>query len=270
MSSPTPGFLPFAEFVGIQMLLFGGVPFVVMVWGFRRWRELIATPRLRVCACLFLLPFAFFLFKSTRGRLEGNWAFPAFIACWPLAEVWFARVKEWRGWRLATYSGFAIPLGFTLALTIHLIHPLSLMKPSSDRAYRQWGRLEAARAAAEDLRAAGHTGPVYAPTYQWVALLRWYGVDARQIDGASRPSQFTNPPESPTGLARAVVCAEGYLPQKLVEGLGAPHLVSRYPVMVRGVLYQELMWIEYSTPRIAATTKRMTGRLDPTPTAPPP
>ena len=219
-----------------------------------------------VCSCL---PFTFFLFKATRGRLEGNWAFPCFIACWPLAEVWYGRVKEWRGWRLATYSGFAIPMGFTAVLTIHLIYPIPLMSPSSDRAYRQWGRMETARAVAEDLRKAGHTGPVYAQTYQWVALLRWHGVDARQIDGASRPSQFTNPPESPVGMARAVVCAEGFLPKQLATGFAYPNLVTRYPVMVRGELFQELMWIEYSTPLAQRHKKPAGHRLDPAPVAPP-
>ena len=76
MGSPHPGFLPFAEFVGVQLLLFGGVPFIVLVWGFRHWRELAAEPRLRVCACLFLLPFAFFLFKATARTAGGQLGVP--------------------------------------------------------------------------------------------------------------------------------------------------------------------------------------------------
>jgi 4-amino-4-deoxy-L-arabinose transferase-like glycosyltransferase len=270
MSSPKPGLVPFAEFVGVQGLLFGGVPFVVMVSGFRHWRELVAEPRLRVCACLFLLPFAFFLFKATRGRLEGNWAFPCFIACWPLAEVWYGRAKEWRGWRLATRAGFALPLGLTAALTWHLFAPFPLMPPSQDRPYRQWARMEAARAAAEDLRAAGHAGPVYVTTYQWAALLRWHGIDARQIDGASRPSHFTTPPESPAGIAHAVVCAEGVLPSKLVEGFGPPRVVRGYPVVVRGVQCQELWWIEYSAAGGDSAQNPPAGRLDRGPGQPPP
>jgi hypothetical protein len=245
MSSPKPGLLPFAEFVGVQMLLFGGVPFVVMIWTYRSWRELAADPRLRVCACLFALPFTFFLLKATRGRLEGNWAFPCYIACWPLAEVWFERVREsWR-WRLATRAGFALPIGLTAALLWHLIAPLPLLPPSQDRPYRQLARMEAAEAVANDLRAAGHSGPVYVTTYQWAALLRWHGIDARQIDGASRPSHFTSHPESPLGLASAVVCAEGVLPERFVAGFGPPRVIHRYPVTVRGVRHQELWWIEY-------------------------
>jgi 4-amino-4-deoxy-L-arabinose transferase-like glycosyltransferase len=270
MGSPQPGFASFAEFVGVQLLLFGGLPFVILVWGARHWRELAVEPRLRVCACLFLLPFAFFLFKATRGRLEGNWAFPCFIACWPLAEVWYTRAREWRGWRMATRAGFALPLGLTAALTWHLLLPLPFLPPAKDRPYRQWARMDAARAAADDLRASGHSGPVFVTNYQWAALLRWQGIDARQIDGASRPSQFTHPPESPVGLARAVVCAEGVLPARLVEGFGPPKLVHHYPVTVRGVECQELWWIEYSAESKPAAAKADTSRLDRAPGSPPP
>ena len=82
--------------------------------------------------------------------------------------------------------------------------------------------MDAAASVAADLRAAGCDGPVFVPTYQWVALLKWHGVDARQIDGASRPSHFTRPPESPTGLAHAVVCAESFLPRHVVQASDVP------------------------------------------------
>jgi 4-amino-4-deoxy-L-arabinose transferase-like glycosyltransferase len=270
MGSPTPGFAPFAEYVVLQWLLFGGVPLVVFGWGLWRWRELVAEPRLRVCAALFLLPFAFFLWKATRGRLEGNWAFPCFIACWPVAEEWYRRAKEWRGWRVATGVGFVPPVAFTVALTWHLVTPIPFMPLAHDRPYRQVGRVEAARAVAADLQAAGHTGPVYAPTYQWTALLRWHGVDARQIDGASRPSQFTNPPESLDGVGSAVVCAEGFLAPPLVAAFGPPRVVNSYPIMVRGEPYQKLMWIEYSAPKPKPPVKPRRLRLDPKTAAPPP
>lgn len=269
MGSPRPGIGPFAEFVGVQMLLFGGVPFAILVWGYRHWRELAGDPRLRVCACLFLIPFSFFLFKATRGRLEGNWAFPCFIACWPLAEVWYERVRGSWSWRLATRAGFALPLGLTTALTWHLVAPLPFLPPANDRPYRQQARMEAARAAADDLRAKGHTGPVFVTTYQWAALLRWNGVDARQIDGASRPSHFTSPPDSPAGLARAVVCAEGVLPERLMEGFGPPRIIHGYPVIVRGVRCQELWWIEYAARGAPPGGIRATTRLDREPGAHP-
>jgi 4-amino-4-deoxy-L-arabinose transferase-like glycosyltransferase len=255
MSSPEPGLIPFAEFVGVQFLLFGSVPFLAFAWGLRHWRELAADPRLRLCACLFLLPFAFFLLKATRGRLEGNWAFPCYLACWPLAAELFRRVKDSARWRWAVRAGFALPIGFTVVLTAHLIHPIWLIPPKLDRPTRQWAKMDAARSVAADLRAAGYDGPVYAATYQWVALLRWHGVDARQLDGASRPSQFTDPPQSPAGAPRAVVWSEDFLPPDIAAGFGPPRMVASYPVVVRGERCEELWWIEYSRPAVPVPAK---------------
>ena len=152
MGSPHPGFIPFAEFVGVQLLLFGGVPFVVMVWGFRHWRN---WRSIRVCGYVPASSCCRSRSSSSRhtrsaGRELGV---SCFIACWPLAEVWYSRARLWRGWRMATRAGFALPLGLSAALTWHLFLPFPLIPPAQDRPYRQWARMDAARAAADDLRA---------------------------------------------------------------------------------------------------------------------
>src|SRR5206468_4459208 len=92
MASGAPGPIPFLSFVGIQVLVVGLLPFAVFAWTIRHWRTLVLAPRLRVCACLFAVPFAFFLYKATRGPLEGNWALACYIAVWPLAAVLCERV----------------------------------------------------------------------------------------------------------------------------------------------------------------------------------
>src|SRR5258707_13996052 len=108
----------------MQLLLFGSVPFVVLVWALRNRRDLLADPRLRVCLCLFGFPFAFFLYKATRGPLEGNWALACYIAVWPLAAVWYAGVRS-RVWRRCVRAGFAVPAGCVLLLAVHLVHPVA-------------------------------------------------------------------------------------------------------------------------------------------------
>lgn len=191
MSSPEPGFFSFSEFAGIQLLLFGSLPFITFGWAFLRLRSLLAEPRIRVCTCLFLIPFGFFLYKSTQGRLEGNWAFPCYLACWPLAAELYRLVMHMRLLRILTPTCFVLPLGTSLVLLVHSFVPVPLMPVDTDRASRQWEKLQMAQTLASDLRSAGYHGPVYAPTYQWVSLLRWYGVDAHQHDTLSRPSHFT-------------------------------------------------------------------------------
>jgi len=237
MSSPDPGLKMFGEFVGGQMLLLGTVPFAVFVWALRNRRELIADPRLRPIACLFVLPFAFFLLKATRGHLEGNWAFPCYLACWPLAAVWYARVRESAWWRWGIRSGFSLPIGATIFITAHLIEPLPLLPPSIDRAARQVVKVEIARDVAAELRSAGYTGPVYVMNYQWTALLRWQGVDARQIPGATRPSHFTQRDEPAVNPSSSVVFLEAASPiqgSSEVAGFGRTRAASGYLMRVRG------------------------------------
>lgn len=235
MSSPEPGMMSFVEFVGVQLLLFGSIPFIVFGWGLWRARTLLADPRLRVCACLFLFPFGFFLFKSTRGRLEGNWAFPCYLACWPLAAVLYQQVKQSRLWRVLTGVAFALPLGTSLFLLIHAIEPLPFFPVAIDRATRQWDKMELARTVAADLKKVGYTGPVYASTYQWVSLLRWYGVDARQQDGVSRPSHFTEYPPPPVISDRYIAFLETGAPTPDAEcnKLGKFRLLSTHQLIVR-------------------------------------
>ncbi|VTT98524.1 Glycosyl transferase family 39 OS=Halothermothrix orenii (strain H 168 / OCM 544 / DSM 9562) GN=Hore_18820 PE=4 SV=1: PMT_2 [Gemmataceae bacterium] len=239
MSSPEPGVAKFAEFVGCQALLLGTVPFVVFVWAMRNHRDLLADPRLRPLACLFVLPFAFFLLKATRGHLEGNWAFPCYLACWPLAAVWYDRVKGSAWWRWATRAGFAMPVGATAFLAAHVVEPLPVVPPSADRPARQVAKVEIARGVADELRAAGYTGPVHAASYQWVALLRWHGVDARQIPGATRPSHFTEQPQQPSDrdADRSVVFLEAAAPRPgvaEVAGFGRTRAATSFVMQVRG------------------------------------
>jgi hypothetical protein len=248
MSSPEPGLLPFLSFVGIQLLLFGVMPFAAFVWAIGRRRELLADPRLRVCACLFGLPFAFFLYKATRGPLEGNWALACYIAVWPLAAAMYERFRSSTMWRRLTVAAFAAPAVCVVFLAIHLVKPFRAISPEADRITRQFERVEVARQVAATLHQAGITDPVYVPSYQWTALLRFYGVDARQIDGVTRPSHFTQFPERPTDRDHALVFADILIPEECVRGFDTPRAVAMFPLHVRGKLIGGFWLLEYSRP----------------------
>lgn len=247
MSSPEPGLKPFGEFVGIQILLFGLLPFGVFAWTLRHFRGLVADPRLRVCACLFAFPFGFFLLKATRGPLEGNWALPCYIAVWPLAAHWYEGVKGSAHWRRLTTAAFVAPAAATVLLAVHLAYPLPFVPPVRDRITRQAGKVEVARQLAADLPRAGGGAPVFVPTYQWTALLRFHHVDARQIDGMTRPSHFTQAPERPTDRDRVLVFAEAFLPPEFAGGFPfPPRIVARYPLVVRGQEVAAFWLMEYA------------------------
>jgi 4-amino-4-deoxy-L-arabinose transferase-like glycosyltransferase len=246
MSSPEPGVVPFLSFVGIQVLLFGLLPFVVFVWSLVRRKELLADPRLRVCFWLFAFPFAFFLYKATRGQLEGNWALACYIAVWPLAAEWYSRVKgnvHW--WRFAR-GAFAVPATCVVLLAVHLVRPVSLLKPEQDRITRQVSKENVAEQLALTLRDMHAEDPVFVPNYQWTAMLQFHHVDARQIDGMTRPSHFTQYPERPADRDRVLVFADGFLPPEYATEFGPPRIVKMFPVVVRGRVVDTYWLLEYS------------------------
>jgi 4-amino-4-deoxy-L-arabinose transferase-like glycosyltransferase len=247
MANPDPGgWRPLGEFVGVQLLLAGTLPFVLLPWAFARWRTLAADPALRACACLYAPPLAFFLYKAARGPLEGNWALAAYIGGWPVAAAWYLTVRHSPTWRWLTAAAFLLPAGATLVATAHLIHPLPVLSPEADRVTRQAVRLAIARRAAADAVREGL--PVYTPTYQWTALLRFHGADARQMDGVSRPSHFTTPARRLSDEPRALVFNEGMLPADLAPGFGPPDVLHAYPLDVRGKRVGGFLLLRYGRP----------------------
>lgn len=259
MSSPEPGVVPFLGFVGVQILLFGTVPFVVFVWSILNRRELLADPRLRACAGLFVFPFAFFLYKATRGPLEGNWALACYVAVWPLAAMWYDRLREGGFWRRATPVAFAAPAAAVLFLAVHLVRPLPVMSPQADRVTRQVSKVGVARELADRLN--GHHEPVFVASYQWAALLRFHGVDAHQIAGVTRPSHFTQTPETLAGRERVLVFADEKIPDEHVRGFDPPRQVAMFPLVVRGELVGGYWLLEYARP--PRPDPAASARLDP-------
>ena len=243
MSGSEPGFEHFASFWGMQILLFGLLPFAVFAWCIVKRKEVIADPRLRVCACLFALPFAFFLYKAGRGHLEGNWALAMFIGVWPLAAAMVERMSAIS--KKFSYASFAIPAVCVVVLAVHLVHPFPALSPAADRITRQRGKDDLVR----DLAASIHSKePIFATSYQWTALLRFHHLDARQIDGITRPSHFTQIPETLANHDRALVFAEGYLPEPYAKGFEPPRIVGKFPLVVRGEEVGVMWLLEYVKP----------------------
>lgn len=239
-----PGLETLGEFVGVQSLLFGTLPVLLFPWILRNWRSLAADPRLRACGCLFAVPFGYFLYKAARGPIEGNWALACYIGFWPVAAVWFEKAKRSAMWQAVTILSFAVPAGCVTVLATHLVVPFSLMPPEDDRIHRQAPRMEIARQVAA--RANADALPVYTPTYQWTALLRFYGADARQMDGVSRPSHFTQRPDRLQDVPRAYVLNEGLLPPDLTDGFGVPEVTACFPLYVREERCSGLLLMKYT------------------------
>jgi 4-amino-4-deoxy-L-arabinose transferase-like glycosyltransferase len=230
-----------AEFVGLQALLVGFLPFVLFPWVLRNARALALDPRLRACGCLFAVPFAVFLYKSCRGPVEGNWALACYLGFWPLAAHWFEQSRR----TVVLAATFAVPLGCVLLLTWHTLVPLSVIPPNRDRISRQPARHEAAERVAAAIRAIGEEVPVYTGSYQMTTLLRFHGIPARQCAGVSRASHFTDRPQQLRNEVRAIVVSEGPLPAEQTVGFGPPRVIGSFPVVIRGEttnLYHVLLY----------------------------
>jgi hypothetical protein len=239
------GLKPFAEFFGIQILLFGTMPVVLYPWVVWNFRRFALNPRLRACASLYAVPMTFFLYKATRSELEGNWGLVMFVGFWPFAEAWYAKIASSRLWRWLTAAAFLPPAICSVFLAIHLVSPLPFIPPGKDRISEQPAVWRAVRAVSDEIRRRDAALPVYAPTYQLTARLRYLGVPARQIDGASRPSHFTHPPQHLTDVDDAWVVG-WQLPETLAKGFGSPEEALRVPLVVRGLPHGDLRLLRYT------------------------
>lgn len=255
MGDSRPGLKPFGEFVGVQLLLFGTLPFFLYPWVVWNFRRLCENPRLRACACLYALPMTFFLYKATQAPLQGNWALVMFVAFWPLAAVWYESVRQSKSWRWATAAAFVLPAACVFVLAVHVVSPLPFIPADVDRVTRQYALNDATRKIAETIRQRGETLPVFTPTYQITAWLRFQSLDGRQIDQISRPSHFTQHPESLTDVNRAYVVAAHPLPEKFADGFGEPELIGDFPVVVRGEPVRDYKLYLYTRPVAARGQK---------------
>ncbi|MCU0704682.1 MAG: glycosyltransferase family 39 protein [Fimbriiglobus sp.] len=249
------GLQPFGEFVGVQVLLTGALPLLLWPWLLWRFRTLVADPRLRVCACLYGLPTAFFTAKSITGPLEANWAMASYLAFWPIAARWFTAVDAlpwlWRmvgkwGGRL-TFLAPAVSVGF---LGAHMVHPLPVVPANNDRISRMPERQRMAAELHAFLKAQGQPIPLFTPEYQTVALLRFNGVLAEQEpDLTLRPSHFTQAGRRMTDHDAVYYFSNYPPPPEHIEGFAPPkrlndNLVKEFPLVVRGEVYDTYkLWL---------------------------
>ncbi len=271
--------ITFLEFFGVQVVLFGTLPFFITPWTVRQLLHLTplspggrgaggegdvtdtqcnlhSTPLLRVCSCLFLVPLAFFIYKAARTELEGNWGLVTFISVWPVAAAWYATVEHSPFWRRMTAAGFAIPAVCVLGLTVHLLMPLPILPAKFDRLSKYRGRWEMA----QHLAATIHKEPLplFHYTYQLPALLRYWGVDARQ-EGTLRPSHYTFPPQHIHDCPAAYFVTEGLAEPILIEGMASPEFVGVFPTVANGETVHEFQLWRYE----AESALRTAGHSEP-------
>lgn len=243
----------FPGFVGGQIALIGLVPFLVLPWAWMRRRQLWEDSRLRVCWCLFVLPFAFFLYKATQAKLEANWPLVSYLAVWPLAAVWLTELREKLRRRLLL-GGFAIPAAASLLLAVHLSSPIDWLPARADILTRQkekfahWGEIS------QKVRQASPETPVLTTSYQETAQLRFQGINAHQIPGATRPSHFTQEPKRFDVEKELILLTESPWNPNFGDEYNPPEVLGQVPLQVRGELQTYHRLLRYT--RKQSTTDR--------------
>jgi hypothetical protein len=243
------GLKPLGEFVGTQVLLTGALPLLLWPWLFWRFRTLVTDARLRVCACLYGLPTAFFTLKAATGPLEGNWALAGYLAFWPIAARWFSGLDGLSfGWRMLCKWGgrltFLAPGVSVAFLGAHMVHPLPIVPANSDRITRIPERQNVADDLYDYLKAHGEPIPLFTPEYQWAARLRFAGVRGEHEPDVSRPSHFTQAGGRMTDHAAVYYFSNFPLPAGHADGFTPPVLLTEFPLVVRGEVYDTYkLWV---------------------------
>ena len=86
VAPPSFSLLRLTQFWGVQILLFGLLPLIIVPWIVLRWNEIKEHPQHLVSACFFLAPLSLVFFMSVRNFLEANWTIPVYLSLWPLAH----------------------------------------------------------------------------------------------------------------------------------------------------------------------------------------
>lgn len=232
---PTPKY--FGDYLGAQTVMVGLLPLVVLVWAIVRRKELWAEPRLRVCWCYFVLPMMFFLYKALRGRLEANWPLPCYLALCPLGAVWLERCRVASPlWTRLTWACFLIPTLTTLIVAVHLLKPLPLLPARNDIITRQAEKQHLWATIAEVARTQAPGVPIYLPNYQHTAIVRFQGLDGRQVPGMTRASFFTRAPILIEDQQRAIFVHDWQAPTDppFSPEFDKPKVLAIVPLAVRG------------------------------------
>jgi 4-amino-4-deoxy-L-arabinose transferase-like glycosyltransferase len=180
-----------------QVLLIGGLPFLLFPWIVLRQKDLCADPKSQAYFWFFVIPFVFFSYKSIRGPLEANWSIVAYLSFWPVAD----RLLSWSSFkgplRLLVTLAFLTPWIASVLVLVHFVAPMRFIQPRYDRIAVLREQFSTAHLVKADLLNENPSTAFWVPNYQWAAYFRYLGIRAEQIPGASRPSQFTQSPQDP-------------------------------------------------------------------------
>lgn len=235
------------SYLGSQILLVGALPFLLIPWILLNYRSLVRLPSYRSQLCFFLIPLIFFSYKSTHHFLEANWGLVCYLSFWPLSS-YFLLHNSFRSFVWAIiFVAFIVPLTISLAVLIHLFHPLPWIGIAQDRLAKMRGQNQLVQSVAETQKGYQHL-PIFLSSYQWTSYFKFYGFSsANQLPGTGRPSHFTLLPSDPCQNERVLFFNPSgeKLPQDL-ECFKQKRRLIELPLMIRGQVASQWELLELS------------------------
>jgi hypothetical protein len=145
---------------------------------------------------------------------------------------------------------FLAPGVSVAVLGTHMIHPLPVVTPEKDRVTRLAERQNVANDLYDHLKAHGQSMPLFTPEYQWAARLRFAGVRAEHEPDVTRPSHFTQVGGRLSDHDAVYYFSNFPLPAGHADGFERAELVTQFPLVVRGEVYDTYkLWLYRKPPR---------------------
>lgn len=190
-------------FIRDQLLLVGGLPYLMLAVVVMQWRLFWFHPLHQTCWVFFVFPMTFFIWKAYTGPVEANWAIVGYLALWPLAER-FLQYTSFKGLSRSLIGlAFLPPLVASLAVMVHSVSPLPWVPPKKERMRSLEAKAKLADSVREATQRFREMPPTFAPSYQWTSILLFHGVRAYQLGG--RVSELSRHSKDPCTLPSVLV-----------------------------------------------------------------
>jgi 4-amino-4-deoxy-L-arabinose transferase-like glycosyltransferase len=236
------------DFVGVQTLILGALPFLFLPWISARGRELCSDPEHQVSFYFFVFPLLFFLYEATRTQVEANWPLVAYITLPILAQKVLDRTSFKGLARSALTIAFIPSLLCSAALFVHLIFPLKFIPIYKDRIGKLKGHFTLSQEVASDIRAQKETSVLFSPNYQWTAYFLYQGLSAKQMNPSSRQSEYTVRPTRMCDLESILVFSDTPTSDLSLETRNCfshSQILKDYPLLIRNTEASRFYLVKY-------------------------
>ena len=234
-------------FFGEQSLLSSPLPILLLPWILTHRSRFRNVPYWQTCLWFFALPFVLFSIMASRARLEGNWALVSYLAFWPLVQTYFDHTSfRVVAKNLYLFSMAALVIVDVVILIYCFSSNPAFVSPEKDRLNQMRSYYELSKTIAKETRALTTTQPLYLPTYQWTAYMRYQHILSEQIIPTGRLSHFTlQHPEPVCSNSHALVLQNSPYREPAMKCFLHQRPIKEFPLMVRGKLIGTMQIMEY-------------------------